>query len=172
MFKVTARTKGFLKGKSLGRILFRPRVLGPHMYVLDLPLSLLRRREGLQVRNAFLECGGLLVGGDGGFHVADDPVHHVLLLHAPQHIRRLHLVAVAMITVEDSLLISHLVVEPLLDGSVGGGKPAAVLSLQLQADGLLLGRDDVLPGGCLLLHTLLSLDLREERFVRGLFLME
>ena len=66
----------------------------------------------------------------------------------------------------------HLVVEPLLDGSVGGGKPAAVLSLQLQADGLLLGRDDVLPGGGLLLHTLLSLDLREERFVRGLFLME
>merc|ERR1711872_832799 len=103
--------------------------------------SLLRSGESLQVRNAFLECCCLLVRCDGGLHVANDPVHHVLLLHPPQHIRCL-----------------HLVVKPLLDSSMGGGEPAAVLSLQLQPDGLLLGGDDVLPGGCLLLHTLLSLD--------------
>merc|ERR1719367_2558888 len=106
-----------------------------------LPVSLLSSREGLQVRNAFLECSGLLVWGDCGFHVANDPVNHVLLLHPSHHISRL-----------------HLVVEPLFNGSVGGGEPAAVLSLQLQTDGLLLGVDDVLPGGGLLLHTLLSLD--------------
>ena len=56
----------------------------------------------------------------------------------------------------------HLVVEPLLDGSMSSCEPAAVLSLQLQADGLLLGGNDVLPGGGLLLHALLSLDLREK----------
>ena len=100
MFKVTALTKGFLRGKVLGRILFRPRILGPHIYVLDLQCSLLRSGESLQVRNAFLQCCRLLVRGDGGLHVADDPVHHVLLLHASQHICCLHLqVAVAMIKV-------------------------------------------------------------------------
>ena len=46
----------------------------------------------------------------------------------------------------------HLVVEPLLDGSMSSCEPAAVLSLQLKADGLLLGGNDVLPGGGLLLH--------------------
>ena len=56
----------------------------------------------------------------------------------------------------------HLVVEPLLNGSMSSCEPAAVLSLQLQADGLLLGGNDVLPGGGLLLHALLSLDLREK----------
>ena len=98
MFKVTAVTKGFLEGKALGQILFRPRILGPHIYVLDLQVSLLRSREGLQVRNAFLECSGLLVRGDGGFHVANDPVHHVLLLHASQHICCLHLMSMVAIS--------------------------------------------------------------------------
>ena len=96
MFKVTAVTKGFLEGKALGQILFRPRILGPHIYVLDLQISLLRSREGLQVRNAFLEGGSLLGGGDGGLHVADDPVDHVLLLHAPQHVGGLHLKAICV----------------------------------------------------------------------------
>ena len=98
MFKVTAVTKVVLKGKALDQILFRPRILGPHVYVLDLQVSLLRSREGLQVRNAFLECSGLLVGGDGGFHVANDPVHHVLLLHASQHICCLHLMSMVAIS--------------------------------------------------------------------------
>ena len=50
---------------------------------------------------------------------------------------------------------------------MSGGKPAAVFSLQLEADGLLLGSDDVLPGSGLLLHTLLPLDLREGRLANG-----
>merc|ERR1711962_1381268 len=91
-------------------------------------VSHLSSREGLQVRNAFLEGGSLLGGGDGGLNVADDPVNHVLLLHAPQHVGCL-----------------HLIVQPLLDSGVGSGKPASVFSLQLQADSLLLGGDDVLP---------------------------
>ena len=33
------------------------------------------------------------------------------------------------------------------------------INFNLQADGLLLGGDDVLPGGGLLLHSLLALDL-------------
>ena len=53
---------------------------------------------------------------------------------------------------------------------MGGGESAAVLSLQLEADCLLLGSDDVLPGGGLCLHTLLPLDLMEGRLVRELFL--
>merc|ERR1711962_1151678 len=97
-------------------------------------VSHLSSRECLQVRNAFLEGGSLLGGGDGGLHVSDDPVDHVLLLHAPQHVSGL-----------------HLVVQPLLDSGVGSGKPASVFSLQLQADSLLLGSDDVLPSGGLLL---------------------
>merc|ERR1711962_1463031 len=105
-------------------------------------VSHLSSRESLQVRNAFLEGGSLLGGSDGGLHVADDPVDHVLLRHAPQHIGSL-----------------HLVVQPLLDSRVGSSKPASVFSLQLQADSLLLGGDDVLPGGGLLLHCLLALDL-------------
>ena len=98
MFKVTAVTNVFLEGKALDRILLRSRILGPHVYVLDLQVSLLRSREGLQVRNAFLECSGLLVRGDGGFHVANDPVHHVLLLHTSQHICCLHLMSMVAIS--------------------------------------------------------------------------
>ena len=100
MFKVTARTKGFLKGKALGRILFRPRILGPHIYVLDLPLSLLRSREGLQVRNAFLEGGSLLGGGDGGLHVSDDPINHVLLFNFFVNICSFHLVVQSLFYLE------------------------------------------------------------------------
>merc|ERR1711962_1261896 len=77
-------------------------------------VSHLSSRECLQVRNAFLEGSSLLGGGDGGLNVADDPVNHVLLLHAPQHVGGL-----------------HLVVQPLLDSGVGSGKPASVFSLQL-----------------------------------------
>ena len=79
------------RGQST-RLNIRPRIQSPHKYVFDLPLSLLRSRKSLQVGNAFLEGGCLLVGGDGSLHVTDDPVNHVLLLHASQHIRGLHLI--------------------------------------------------------------------------------
>jgi hypothetical protein len=48
--------------------------------------------HALKVCNALLERVGLLLGRDRLPHVAHDPVHHVLLLHAAHHVCKLELV--------------------------------------------------------------------------------
>ena len=55
-------------------------------------LAYLGTGQALQVRNALLQGCVFLGWGDGALHVANDPVHHVLLLHAPHNVGCLQLV--------------------------------------------------------------------------------
>ena len=64
--------------------------------------------------------------------------------------------------VVDNISTTYLIPKAILLIGIGFAVISAVVYIQLQADGLLLGGNDVLPGGGLLLHALLSLDLREK----------
>ena len=56
MFKVTAVTKVVLKGKALDQMLFRPRILGPHIYVLHLQVSLYAAERAFKSEMHFLSA--------------------------------------------------------------------------------------------------------------------
>merc|ERR1712105_15827 len=95
-------------------------------------------QKRLEVSNAFPESSVLLSWSDGLLDIGDDPVHHVLLFHPPHDVGSL-----------------QLVVQTLLDLLVSLHQPGPVYRLQLKADGLLLSRDNVLPGGSVSLGGLL-----------------
>merc|ERR1739838_688003 len=85
--------------------------------------------KSLQVRNALLQGSVFLGWSDRLLDIANNPVHHVLLLHAPHNVGSL-----------------QLVVQPLLDLSVGRLQPSPVHSLQLQTNSFLLSSNNVFPG--------------------------